>query len=66
MTPLETFMLPGRYVLELLLTGYLHEIDPTFIAVIAGVVSWIIWGAVIRISWAVTLRLFGFGPQRRY
>ena len=66
MTPLEVYLAPGRYVLGILLTGYLEDIDPTLIAVLSGLVSWFIWISIIRVAWAVTLRMFGFEPRRRF
>lgn len=64
MKPLDIFLLPGRYVLDLFFGSYLPGIDPTFITVIAGILSWIFWMALIRAAWAITLKLFGFGPRR--
>ena len=63
MTPLETFMLPGRYLMELFFTGYLYQIDPTFVMVIAGVISWLIWASLFRAAFAITKKLLGFGPR---
>ena len=66
MTPLETFLLPGRYLLDLFFSSYLPGIDPTFIAAVSGIISWVIWMALIRGAWAITLKLFGFGPRGRF
>lgn len=66
MKPIDTFLIPGRYVLEFILQDYLHSIEPTLIAVLSGMVSWFIWIGLIKAIWAVTLRMFGFEPRRRF
>ncbi len=67
MSPLEVFLIPGQYLVELIL-NFLQtdtaDIEPTLITIFAGFISWIFWMAVIRAVWAVTLKLFGFGHRR--
>jgi len=65
MTPLEIYLLPGRYLLELLLTGYLNQIEPELITVLSAIASWFIWISLVRVAWAVTLKLFGFESRPR-
>lgn len=65
MTPIEIFLLPGRYVLEFIFHIHLREIEPALIAVFSGMLSWVIWMALIRAAWAITLKLFGFAPRGR-
>lgn len=60
MTPLEIFMFPGRSLLVLLFQGPLYGTPPDIVTIIAGIVSWIIWAGILRITWAITLKLFGF------
>ncbi len=60
MTPLEIFLFPGRSLLELLFQGPLNSAPPDIVGIIAGVVSWIIWAGICRITWAITLKFFGF------
>ena len=60
MTPLDIFMFPGRLLLELLFLGPLRSTPPDIVAIIAGIVSWIIWAGILRITWAITLKFFGF------
>jgi len=67
MTPLEVFLIPGQFLVELIL-DFLQtnatEIEPTLITIFAGFISWIFWMGVIRAVWAITLKLFGFGHRR--
>lgn len=60
MTPLDIFMFPGRSLLELLFQGPLRSTPHDIVTILAGIVSWIIWAGVIRITWAITLKFFGF------
>jgi len=60
MTPLEIFLTPGRFLLELFLTGYLHQIPHEIVLIIAAVISWIVWLSLFRIAWAITLKFLGF------
>ncbi len=69
MTPFETFLIPGKYVLGLILSFlqvYTEDIEPTLLIVFAGFISWVIWMAILRVIWAITLRIFGFDSGRRF
>ncbi len=69
MTPFETFLVPGKYVLGLILSFlqvHTEEIEPTLLTVFAGFISWIIWMAILRAIWAITLRIFGFDSRKHY
>ncbi len=69
MTPFETFLIPGKYVLRLILSFlqvHTEEIEPTLLAVFAGFISWVIWMAILKAVWSITLRIFGFDSRRRY
>ena len=60
MSPLDVFLFPGRFLLELLFQGPLNGTPSDIVAIIAGIVSWIIWAGIIRITWSITLKFFGF------
>jgi len=67
MKPFETFLIPGEYALRFILKFLqidVEIIDPVLFVVFAGLISWLIWMAIIRAAWAVTLKLFGFGHRR--
>lgn len=66
MTFLDLFVLPGKQCLELFFGAYLDQIDPTLVTIFSGFLSWIIWTVLIKASWAITLRLFGFGQRGRF
>ena len=69
MTPFETFLVPGKYVLGLILSFlqvHTEDIEPTLLIVFAGFISWVIWMAILRAIWAITLRILGFDSGRRF
>jgi hypothetical protein len=67
MKPFETFLIPGEYVLRFVLRFLQIDVavfDPALLVVFAGFISWVIWMAIIKAIWAITLRIFGFEPRR--
>lgn len=67
MKPFETFLIPGEYVLRFILRFLQIDVaifDPALFVVFAGFISWVIWMAIIKAIWAITLRIFGFEPRR--
>jgi len=65
-SPLEIFLIPGQYLVELFLGRYLHLVEPELVTIVSAFISWLIWAAVIRVVWAITLKLFGFGKRTPY
>lgn len=68
MKPFETFLIPGEYVLRIILKFLQIDVaifDPSLFIVFAGFISWLIWMTIIKAIWAITLRISGF-EQRRY
>jgi len=63
---LEIFLTPGHYLVKLFLSGYLHLVGPELSTILSAFISWLIWAAVIRMVWAITLKLFGFGKRTPY
>lgn len=66
MSALEIYLWPGRFLLELFFHEYLGRIEPELVTIFAAFIAWIIWAGMIRIAWAITLRLFGFDRRRAY
>ncbi len=69
MTPFEVFLIPGQFVVGFILDFLQTDttvIEPTLITIFAGLISWVFWMAIIRAAWAITLKIFGFGPRRPY
>lgn len=69
MSPYETFLIPGQFVLRTVLSFLQlssEEMEPSLLFVLAGFISWVIWMAIIRAVWAITLKIFGFEPKRRF
>lgn len=68
MNTLEVFMTPGKVLLGFVLGVFqlpLEHAEPQLFLILAFFVSWVIWMALIKAAWTVTLRLFGFAPRGR-
>jgi hypothetical protein len=68
MTKLDFFLAPGRIGLGFVLDVFqlpLETAEPQLFAILAFFVSWIIWAALIKGAWTITLRLFGFYPPQQ-
>lgn len=69
MTAAKIYLIPGETALWLILSvldfryGDIHT--PLF-TVFAALLSWIIWCAILKIVWNITLRIFGFDRRGRY
>lgn len=69
MKPFETFLIPGEYALRFILKFLqidVEIVDPVLFVVFAGFISWVIWMAILRAIWAITLRILGFDSGRRF
>lgn len=69
MTPFDTYLIPGKFLLGLLLKFLqlsAEKIEPSLLVVFAGFISWLVWMTIIKIVWTLTLRIFGFEPRGRF
>lgn len=65
---LEYFLTPGKVLLGFVLGVFqlpLEQSQPQLFLILAFFVSWVVWMALIKAAWTVTLRLFGFAPRGR-
>lgn len=63
MSALDVFLIPGTFLLGLLLNVFGIAVAQQYampFLIVAGFISWIVWIILIKVSWFATLRLLGF------
>ena len=67
MNPIDVFLIPGRYALELILAFFQvapHAMESELATVFAFCLAMILWSWVLRVCIAIVQRQFGFAPRR--